>query len=198
MSPQAFKKTLIERGEHYALEAVLLASKPILFPGRPDYEQWQDQVARAARLVNAKVFLIGSAVMGFSLAPFKYGRAFSPVASRDRPASDLDLVIVDTNLFHECWAATLHEDRLSKLNFFGDDKVKLMQDVYYGFTSDKTTPRSAKVFQKMIAMRSICGRHPASSGIRLNMRIYHRHDDFVGYQISSLRTLKRSFNLQDQ
>ena len=125
------------------------------------------------------------------------GERSHPSPRQTVPASDLDLAIVDGRLFHECWAATLYEDRRARLALGVEEKEKLMQDVYYGFVSDKVTPRSAKVFQRILALRSTCGRHPVSSGIRLSLRVYHRQDDFVGYQVASLRSLKRSFRFKN-
>ena len=91
----------------------------------------------------------------------------------------------------------MYEDRRARLALSIEEKEKLMQDVYYGFITDKVTPRSAKVFQRIIALRSMCGRHPVSGGIRLNLRVYHRQDDFMGYQVASLRSLKRSFSFKN-
>src|SRR5690349_18170130 len=104
MSPQRFKDTLIQRGERYALEAILLPSKPVIFSNRGEYHEWRNQIAGVVQLAPEQVFLIGSSVVGFSLAPLKFGRTFSPVATADRPASDLDVVIIDSPFFHECWA----------------------------------------------------------------------------------------------
>lgn len=190
MSPDRFRTALFERGEWYALQSILLPSKPVIFERHNDYLLWKQEIAAAARIQERQVFLMGSAVTGFSMAPSKFGRSFAVVATADRPASDLDLVIVDTRLFHECWAAILERDRRGGLRMRPDDKEKLKQDVYYGFISDKVTPRSTGVYQRLIAMKSACGRHPASGGIRLNMRVYHREADFTGYQTNSLRLLR--------
>ena len=194
MVPDAFKKTLLERGERYTLETIILNSKPIIFGARVDYENWRSALASAAKISRGKLLLVGSGVTGFSLAPAKFGRAFSKYPTATRRASDLDVVLIDYNLFHECWAATVFEDRRFRLRLFGEEKAKLMQDVYYGFISEKVTPPSSKISQRMISVRSICGRMPASTGLRVNMRIYHREDDFIGYQIASLRALKRMLN----
>src|ERR1043165_278494 len=105
MSPDRFKTALLERGERYALEAILLPSKPIIFERHDDYSMWKQSVAAAARIREDQVFLMGSAVTGFSMAPLKFGRVFSVTATLERPASDLDIVVVNSRLFHECWAA---------------------------------------------------------------------------------------------
>jgi len=60
---------MLERGARYVLETILLESKPVLFAARLDYDQWREQVARAAKLREEQVLLMGSAVTGFSLAP---------------------------------------------------------------------------------------------------------------------------------
>jgi hypothetical protein len=192
MSPDRFKAVLFEHGEIYAFQAILLTSKPVIFEQQSDYTAWKRSIADAAKIRDHQVFLMGSAVTGFSMAPLKFGRVFSIVATPERPASDLDLVVVDSQLFHQCWAAILHRDRRAGLGMPSEQKEKLMQDVYYGFVSDKVTPRSAEVFRRLLTLRAACGRHRGSGGIRLNMRVYHRVADFAGYQISSLRSLKRT------
>lgn len=198
MSPDRFKSALFERGERYALEAIILPSKPVIFQRRDDYSEWKQSIAAAGRVRDDQIFLMGSAVTGFSMAPFKFGRVFAASATEERPASDLDLVIVDSRLFHDCWAAILDRDRRAGLGIPQDHKEKLMQDVYYGFVSDKVTPKSSRVFQRLLELRSACGRHHASGGIRVNMRVYHRDEDFAGYQIASLRLLKRSLQSNEQ
>jgi hypothetical protein len=194
MSPETFRSRLLERGPRYIFEAVLVGAKPVLFRAHPDYGQWRDELAEESGLVSGEqVFLMGSALTGFSMAPPKYGRLFATSSTENRPASDLDVSVIDEQLFRDCWAATVDEDRRHRLRLTSDEKDKLKQDVYYGFIPGKVVPRSADVNQRILRLRAVCGRHPVSTGIRFRVRVYNRREDFVGYNIASLRGLRRSF-----
>lgn len=185
---------LLERGERYVLEAILLNSKPVLFSSRLDYQHWRNEIASANGLRSSvNLILMGSVVTGFSLSPIKYGRPFAATAADGRASSDLDLSIVDGQLFHKCWDAILSDDRRRRLLLTNEEKTKLKQDVYYGFIPDKTIPRASRIFQRVVGFRIAAGRNPVSRGIRLNLRIYRRSDDFAGYQLASLGALKQSF-----
>src|SRR4051794_23844247 len=138
MSPDAFKSKLAERGERYVFEAIISQAKPVIFAARVDYDQWRDQLAAAGRVKGSEnVALVGSALIGFSMAPPKFGRPFSAAATQTRPASDLDTSVIDAELFDECWSNIVAEDRRFALRLSSDEKDKLMQDVYYGFISGK-------------------------------------------------------------
>ena len=194
MLPETFQTRLLERGERYIIETVLLEAKPVLFRARPDYEQWRDDLAAECGIGDGRhVLLMGSALTGFSIAPTKFGRPFAAAATEERPASDLDICVIDDQLFDDCWASTVDEDRRRRLRLTNEERNKLMQDIYYGFISAKVIPRAAEVNKRILKLRGVCGRHPASTGIRSRLRVYKRRDDFYGYHIASLRSLKRSF-----
>ena len=164
---------------------------PVIFQNREEFEAWRDQLRRAAELPNAQIEVVGSASTGFSLAPGKFGRPFSRVATDKRPASDLDVAVVDQDLFLDTWGVLVREDRAFRLSMTPDEKDKLLQDVYYGFISEKVTPRRSKPFSTMLALRAESGKHAISSGLKFNLRIYRRSEDLVGYQVASLRASQK-------
>src|SRR5688572_3451419 len=192
MSPDMVKHSLAQKGEHTVYREVYLERLPHIFSGAADYEAWRAGVAEPAELKPAQVKLFGSAYVGFSLAPSKFGRPFSREADSNRPPSDIDLVFIDDRLFTAAWNAILLQDRGPGLRMNAEDKHKLHQDTYFGFLADKVVPKTSKVFARILSARNFSGRHEASSGLKVNVRLYRREDDLFGYAIASLRQLKIS------
>jgi hypothetical protein len=192
MSPVTVKLGLAQKGEHTVYRSIFLERVPHIFSSATEYDAWRREIAEPAELKPAQIKIFGSAHVGFSLAPAKFGRPFSREAMTDRPPSDLDLVLIDDGLFTDAWNAVLQQDRGAGLRMNPDDRQKLHQDTYYGFLADKVIPKRSKVFTRILSVRGLSGRHEVSSGLSVNIRLYRREDDLFGYAIASLRQLKLS------
>lgn len=72
---------------------------PAVFQACPiHYEHLRHSVAEELKISERFISMVGSARLGYSLAPKKFGKALNP-------ESDLDLFIVDKKLFDDCIAA---------------------------------------------------------------------------------------------
>jgi hypothetical protein len=191
VSPEAMEAALRDHGAEHVLESILTNARPVIFKTTEEFDRWRQELREAAKMPAAKMEIVGSASVGFSLAPEKFGRPFSRVATPDRPPSDLDLAVIDRELFLSTWDAIVREDRAFQLAITAEIRGKLVQDIYYGFISEQMAPRRSKAFSTMLAIRAASGRHVLSSGLKLNLRVYRRQEDLVGYQIASLRAVKR-------
>jgi hypothetical protein len=189
----AFVKKVSRYSERTIVEQ-MLGAIPVIFESAKEYADWKNSIIRACRL-TVDLHLVGSVVFGFSLAPAKFGRAFSREGSEDRPASDLDLAVVDTFLFTEVWDTILNHDRALALRAYGEQKEKMMQSIYYGFITDYDAPRDCLGYRKLLAIRSASGVHATTSGLKVTLRLYRRSEDLYGYQIASLKKLKREVGL---
>src|SRR6266487_4096100 len=63
------------------------------------YSSWRSAVARGAGVNANAVYLVGSAATGYSLSPTQPGREFRPLNSTSGRPSDIDIAIVDSQLF---------------------------------------------------------------------------------------------------
>lgn len=72
---------------------------PAVFDTVPiHYEHLRHSVAEELKISERSISMVGSARLGYSISPKKFGRSLNP-------ASDLDLFIVDKTLFDDCIAA---------------------------------------------------------------------------------------------
>ena len=180
----------MKKGVHAVYETVFLKGVPKIFGSLAEYDLWRTAIANAAKIRMPEVMLFGSAHVGYSLAPLKFGRPFSRIATIDRRASDLDLSIINERLFLAAWNSVVEQDRKQTLGINRDDTNRLHQNIYYGFLSDKLVPRGSNSFRTIVEIRNCTGLHVVSSGIKVNIRLYRRNEDLFGYQIWSLRNLK--------
>src|SRR4051794_37356146 len=80
---------------------ILLGTAPYAFRARPsDYDEFRVEVGARLSVDSAEIELVGSARLGFSLNPDHLLRAFEP-------SSDLDLVIVSSEVFDAAWQEML-------------------------------------------------------------------------------------------
>src|SRR6267142_6305739 len=93
------------------VESSLFSGIPWIFRDDPtEYPSWRRDCASAGNVSPENVFIVGSAATGFSMSPMKAGRPFRPV-SRLGPPSDIDLAIVDEDLFTGSWNYLVTLDR---------------------------------------------------------------------------------------
>ncbi len=149
-------------------------------------------------LAADNIFVIGSAKLGFSLNPDSYFHAFSD-------ESDIDIAIVDTDLFDKVWLNLLdwHYPRritgLDPINskWAGDRK----KDIYWGWitphkiryeglnfpkTLEPLRDLSAKwfdAFQSFSAYTEFVSR-------RMESRLYRSWDHALRYHVEGLRSLR--------
>lgn len=147
-------------------------------------------VLKEGALPDGELHIVGSAATGYSLSPLKAGRAFRRVTSADRP-SDIDLAIVSSDLFIECWEAVLVHDRRHALHMSLDELTQMRQGIYYGFLGGKVIPRNTAPSRRAQAIASAASRTLPLRGHPITLRIYRRFVDLEGYQTWSLRALRR-------
>lgn len=94
-SPDEFKKLLEQFPEDVLAKRYLLTGIPHIFREHPlQYISFCETVARNLDIGSHDVSVIGSARIGFSLSPDKYGREL-------KGGSDVDTVVVSEKLFAE-------------------------------------------------------------------------------------------------
>lgn len=92
--PNKFRE-LVERLDSYRVLAkvFLLDGTPFVFENSPmKYIIFKEQVADRFEIGSQDVCIVGSARLGFSPSPYKYGKSFTE-------ASDVDVVVISEGLF---------------------------------------------------------------------------------------------------
>lgn len=180
------------------VEALVLDGVPYVFESRP--QDWQDLRSALTRTLGTRsedIFIVGSAKMGFSLAPRKFGRPFSE-------GSDIDVAIIDSELFDTLWLSVVRwhyrrRHRLPPADRKWDDDRR--QELYWGYVNPTsfqykglTSPgplRPAKrVSTRWFNAFQELGRIPPISGRRITGRLYRSREHAVAYQDQCLRKIR--------
>ena len=95
-SPEEFKELVLKLDHHQVLAKVfLLEGTPHVFEKSPmKYVIFREQVADRFDVGSQDICIVGSAKLGFSPSPYRYGRPFSET-------SDVDVVVVSQPLFYQ-------------------------------------------------------------------------------------------------
>ncbi len=94
-TPDEFKSLVLAVDSHNVLAKVfLLEGSPYVFASSPmKYVIFREQVAERFSVGSQDVCIVGSAKLGFSPSPVKFGRPF-------KEESDVDVVVISEQIFH--------------------------------------------------------------------------------------------------
>ncbi len=112
MDSEEFRRQLIEKSPNELVQAFLFDSPPYCFASDPAlYQTFREQICNKFKIHPQNFTIIGSAKMGFSLHPARFGKPFCE-------ASDIDVVLVSEELFQTLWIELIEFRRtvLYKLN----------------------------------------------------------------------------------
>ena len=154
-----------------------------------DLAAWARPVLEAQGLPHATLHLMGSAATGFSLRAEQAGRPFRQVGDTERP-SDLDLGVVDEELFDSCWSAMLQEER--GIAHYLDRWTRTQ--VYWGRIDNHTLPAHASLKTTLRDLQNAVTRSREFRGYPASVRVYRHLDDLIGYTEHSIQTLTRSIS----
>jgi hypothetical protein len=186
-SKDEFSELLVSHDHTGIVDELLIAGVPYAFRDSPvDYDSLRTIVGTALRLPPDAMTVIGSGRIGFSLAPDKYGAPFST-------KSDLDVVVVSSELFDEAWFDLL---RLGAKYFGLQKSVRSWIDshresnVYWGFILPDRLPGAVtlspewfRVFRGLTRIRSLAAREVSG-------RLYRTWDHVRVHQLYSLRKIR--------
>lgn len=197
MTREDLKQLLASHSDEAFLRQYLFDSAPwIMQRDASVFESWRAGVLSEIQLPDASLHIVGSAATGFSLSPYKPGREFRPLRPDFADASDIDLALVSSGLFTQCWESLLHHDRRRALRLTSDGIDRMRQDVYFGFVNDKILPKNTPAARATQSVAIAAGRKPPLRGHRVSIRVYRRFEDLEGYHRSSLRSLRAELERQ--
>ena len=184
------------------VEKTLFSDTPWIFRGDASrYSEWRTTTARASGLTPDGIYLVGSAATGYSLSPFKPGREFRPIDPGVTHKSDIDIAVVNDELFVNSWNSILRYDRARRLSgalsgawshkqpiLQQIDRMRL--NIYWGTISHAHTTQGSAESRVLRTLFSATTREDPFQGYDIKARIYRRREDLLSYHEQSLQQLK--------
>jgi hypothetical protein len=185
---------------------ILTDQVPYIFEGAPEhFVSLRGHVCRGCAglvhhpMLQENVTIVGSARIGFSVAPEKFGRPF-------QPASDVDVLVVYPELFDTIWATILrwwHPKRNSLDAHQRDWLNQRRNDIFSGwFHPDRLATEGVGSEAAMRRIRDIrvawfntfraASRLPGLVGRNVNGRLYRSWDHATLYQMRTIQELRQT------
>ena len=192
MELQKIRDELQEMTDREFVDHFYFKNLPWFFRGRNDlFEGWRRRISRQGKVDTQGIFIVGSASTGYSLNPSKLGRPFRVLGAGEKP-SDIDVAVANQTLFAEAWNEILTRDRKGQSSLINADERNTMRiKVYWGHISGRIVPRNTSVARRLLGIISETSRIEPFVGYSVNIRIYRRTMDLIGYQIWSIREVRR-------
>lgn len=134
--------------------------------------------------------IVGSAKLGFSLAPQKAFREFVSKATRDgEKESDIDIAVISNNLFNDIWERL----RECKKQYLIPKYTAITKSIFLGYINDKDFKDHEffrKEWEEKISVSNIKLQNEISLMHPISYRIYRSWEDLQDYQMNSIHLLK--------
>jgi hypothetical protein len=156
---------------------------------------WRTRIASAVGLPASALHIVGSAATGYCLRHEEPGREFRSVAVHGAAASDIDIAVVDEQLFGDCWSTLVLHDHDRLLGRTPSKRSQIRENVYWGYVNQWVLPRGTAPVRRISAIKAECSRQPSTRGYRASVRIYRREDDMRMYLVNSIRKLRHALGL---
>lgn len=215
-SPEDFKELVLSLDNHQLLAKVfLLEGTPFVFEKSPmKYTVFREQVGDQFGIGSQDVCIVGSAKLGFSPSPIKYGQLFAET-------SDVDVVVVSFELFdrgsRELFAhLNSFGPQIHEIRGFVDPNVKVkpkgsppvvdlkhwktVKDAVRNYTYQNLNPAllpsehplRQEIFEKISSTSGIfCALEPQVFVSKIRARIFRNWKAAEDYYTNTLRELKR-------
>jgi len=182
---------LNSRTDNEFVEHEILNRRPWIFETDEGYGSWRASVSSEFGAEPDRVRIVGSAATGFSLSPLKPGRPFRQLPGVRGQTSDIDIALVDANLFLTAWDVILLCDRRRRLGSSVEARAKIRLDVYWGLVGHLSLPHNTEPARRVLTVMTAAGRLPPLRGYPIRCRVYRRIEDLLAYHVNSLRQLRK-------
>lgn len=176
---------------------------PFAFDPRPSsWEAFREEIATALTISISDIRVVGSARFGFSLAPKRNLAGFSS-------DSDIDVIVVNSDLFDSLWLALLGAayPRSPNTDLLAGWLHERRKELYCGYVTPRGIRLRADIFgdrarpilqlrtQWFNALKS-ASRHPPRAHSDVTGRLYRTWKHAELYHVDSLTSLQRSLPTQ--
>jgi hypothetical protein len=182
---------LREHRHKEVIEQHLISGLPFVFRDVPDaYQDFTGTLAAQFSTPIEDISVIGSARIGFSLSPEKFGTPF-------QAKSDLDTIVVNAEMFDSAWFQLYNVgSRRSSM----DQRVQLAfkehqrNNVFFGFIVPELLPGIVTLSNLWFdVFQHIGGRIRVLAGHKINGRLYRTWDHVKAHQNYSLEGIATKF-----
>ncbi|WP_133794291.1 hypothetical protein [Actinokineospora alba] len=168
--------------DHHILDRV-----PWLFPSWWSYREWKSELAAGLNVDPHDIIVVGSAALGFSLAPSKDLSAF-------HDGSDIDVAVISTWHFEAAWRELRAIDAIDRLHRGGAEADYLSwhrRDLVYSgaIATDKVLHLLSFGHLWTIAFAHAANRDP-TIGREIRARIYRDCESLRIYNVKNVRKLR--------
>jgi hypothetical protein len=201
MNVDEFKEILVQQELERVVQDYIFAGIPYVFRSWTEgFNNLRSHICDNLGISSREnIEVVGSARVGFSLDPENFGIAFSD-------KSDIDIVVVDDNLFDKVWKILLKWNYPRRFRLAGTDNIwarHRMEDLYWGwFRPDKiryeglSFPDTLKPLRDISALwfnvfKSISNIQ-GFEGLEVSGRLYRTWDHVMLYHVDGLRKILES------
>lgn len=198
LTAEEFRRLLLTESLDTIVRAYVLGGPAFAFQDdMATYTEMVDHLVSRLGVQAAGVTVIGSAKLGFSLNPIRFPRSF-------RDESDIDVLIVDQNLFDSAWFTMLDWNYLRRHKLPATEwqwARQRREELYWGwFTPERIRYSGLRFPASLEPLRDLSTRWfdafqslgllPAFAGRRVSGRLYRTWDHAHRYQLVGLRRLR--------
>ena len=184
-------KMLAERRHNEVIEEHLIRGVPFVFRDRVEgYDKFVETLAGQFQTPKEDVSVIGSARLGFSINPDKFPAAF-------RPASDIDVVIVNAAKFDKAW---FELSGIGRRRFGMERKIQIAfqehreNNIFFGFIVPDRLPGIVSFSPIWFFGLQLVGRQVREVADRkINGRLYRTWEHVRAHQLYSLESIEVKF-----
>ena len=163
---------------------------PYYFSTQPAiYSQLIEHLSQGLQVPEEDICIVGSARIGFSLSPYKYGVPFHRY-------SDIDIVVVSQDIFDRSWIdiLTRRRKRWRTLQNTTQDPLEAHQHkhfIYNGWIYPRSIYESLTDGYRWMSTFNSTSRIPELASRSMNSRLYRTWDHVRHYHRRSFRHLAR-------
>ena len=173
----------------HIVEDHLFTGMPFSFSDRPEiYGRMLREISRGLKVPREDICVIGSARIGFSLSPYKFGSPFNQ-------HSDVDIIVVSPSLFDPSWIDILTNRHVSwsSLRHFTQAQIKEHREkhhVYRGWIYPALVAEALDIGERWQTTFNGLSRIPFLSSRTIGGRLYRTWEHARAYHRWSLGKIR--------
>lgn len=189
---EEFEEILGKQSLDSILDKYLFSGLPFSFRLAPTgHDQMLERISKGLGIRREDICIVGSARIGFSLSPLKFGKAFNS-------HSDIDVVVVSPKLFDPSWINVLANRRmpwalLDQATRDSLDDHRCQHYIHRGWIYPDKILNALDIGYKWLATFSGLSLIPELSSRNVRGRLYRTWDHARVYHKWSLRKVQEGF-----
>ena len=188
-----FKTMLTSWDLDQIVDTHLFAGLPFSFSKTPElYDQILYELSQGLQVEKQDICIVGSARIGFSLSPPRFGTPFDQF-------SDVDVVVVSADLFDPSWMNILDSPRGRRSSFRSRTRKSLTDHrkkhyIYQGWIYPDSLVDALEIGERWLTTFNGLSRIPVLSSRRISGRLYRTWDHARAYHYRGLELIQESLS----